>query len=165
MVRMDYTFTPMTERHARTALAWQYRSPFAYYNNDPDHLEKDLRDWVDPEKAYFSIVGDQDALIGYCCFGTEAQVPGGLYEGDDTIDIGAGMRPDLMGTDLAPAILEAILTWAKSVFSPLQFRVTVATFNKTVIRLCSLAGFEPELRFMSKTYQDERKFLIMTRKA
>ena len=121
MVRMDYTFAPMTERHARTALAWQYRSPFAYYNNDPNHLERDLTDWVDPEKAYFSIVGDQDALIGF--------------------------------------------TWAKSVFSPLQFRVTVATFNKTVIRLCSLAGFEPELRFMSKTYQDERKFLIMTRKA
>ena len=165
MVKMDYTFAPMAERYARTILAWQYRAPFAYYNNDPNHLDKDLMDWIDPEKAYFSIVGDQNALIAYCCFGTEAQVPGGLYEGDDTVDIGAGMRPDLMGTGLAPVILEAILTWAKSVFSPVRFRVTVATFNRRVIKLCSLAGFEPDLRFMSKTGQDDREFLIMTRKA
>ena len=165
MARMDCTFTPMTEMDARAVLAWQYRPPFAYYNNDPNHLEKDIRDWSDPEKAYFSIVCDQGALIAYCCFGAEAQVPGGLYEGDGVIDVGAGMRPDLMGTDLAQAMLETVLVWAKSVFSPLQFRVTVATFNRRVIRLCSVAGFQPELRFMSKTGQDDREFLIMTRRA
>jgi len=161
---VDYTFTRMSEVHARTALAWQYRAPFAFYNHDPNHLEKNLRDWLDPENAYYSILGDQDALIGYCCFGTEAQVPGGLYEGDDTIDMGTGMRPDLMGTDLAPSFLEAILRWARSEFSPLQFRVTVATFNQRVIRLCSEAGFEHGLRFMSKTDRADREFIIMTRR-
>ncbi len=160
---MDYTFAPMTEEHARADLAWQYRAPFAYYNNDPSHLEKDLADWLDPGNAYYAILDNQGILIGHCCFGKEAQVPGGLYEDDGTIDIGAGMRPDLMGADLALAVLGALLSWAAAEFSPQRFRVTIATFNRRVIRLCSLAGFEPELKFMSNTDEADREFLIMTR--
>ncbi len=155
----------MNEKNARTILAWQYRAPFAYYNIDPNQLEKELRDFLDPDNAYFSILGEEDDIIGYCCFGREAQVPGGLYEGDGAIDVGAGMRPDLMGADLAPVVLGAILSWAESEFSPMRFRVTVASFNQRVIRICSLAGFKPEHRFMSNTGQDDREFLILTRRA
>ena len=146
-------------------LTWRYRPPFARYNNDPNQLEKDLIEWLDQENPYYSLHGDNDDLIGYCCFGIEAQVPGGLYEGDDTVDVGAGMRPDLMGRDLALPVLEAILSWAALQFSSVRFRVTVATFNRRVIRLCSLAGFESESRFMSKAGQDDCEFLILSRKA
>ena len=161
---MGYTFAPITEKHARTILSWRYRAPFAYYNNNPKHLEEDLRECLDPDIPYIAILDNQGTLIGYCCFGKSAQVPGGSYEYDDAIDIGAGMRPDLMGTDLAAPILEAILGWAASAYSPQRFRVTVATFNRRVIRLCSLAGFETESRFMSTTGQADREFLIMTRR-
>ena len=168
---MRFTFELMSEKHARTALQWRYRAPYARYNHDPRELERNLQEWLDPKNSYYSILGDWQDLVGYCCFGVEAQVPGGDYDNADTLDIGMGMRPNLMGmrpnlrvAGIAPFLLRSILDWAKSEFSPVRFRVTVATFNQRVIRLCAEAGFSRERTFVSRTGPNERDFVQMTRR-
>ena len=162
---MAYAFVPMTQEHARAILGWQYGAPFSLYNHDPRELETDLRVFLDPSNAYYSILEDHGKLVGYCCFGIEAQVPGGVYESNNTLDIGAGMLPDLTGTGLAPHFLNSILDWASAKFSPKHFRVTVASFNRTVMRLCTEAGFKPEQTFTGRRAGDERKFVQMVKGA
>ena len=161
---MAYVFVPMTQGHARTIWGWQYGAPFRLYNHDPGQLETDLRVFLDPSNAYYSVLEDPGKLVGYCCFGAEAQVPGGVYESHDTLDIGAGMLPDLMGTGLAPHFLNSILDWANARFSPKQFRVTVASFNRTVIHLSAQAGFKPEQTFTSGNAVGGRKFVQMVKR-
>ena len=162
---MVYVFVPMTQEHARAILGWQSSAPFGFYNHRPSELEADLRTFLDPQNPYYSVIEDHIKLVGYCCFGTEAQVPGGVHETDDTLDIGAGMLPDLMGTRLAPHFLNSILDWASARFSPKHFRMTVACFNRTVIRLCTEAGFKPEQTFTSRGTGGERKFVQMVKVA
>ena len=161
---MRFTFEVMNERHARTALQWRYRAPYARYNHDPRELENNLQEWLDPKNSYYFILGDSQELVGYCCFGIEAQVPGGAYDNSDTLDIGMGIRPDLRFAGIAPFLLRSILEWAKPEFSPLRFRVTVTTFNQRIIHLCSEAGFSPERTFVSGTGPNEREFVQMTRR-
>ena len=65
----------------------------------------------------FWVVEDSAQLIGYCCFGGEARVPGVDPE-EGTLDVGYGMRPDLVGKGLGRAFVGAILAFAVNEFSP-----------------------------------------------
>ena len=75
---------------------------------------------------------------------------GGVYKRDDTLDIGAGMRADLMETLFAPHFLNSFLDWAGTRFSPEYFSVTVASFNRTAAPLCPEVGIIPEKIFISR---------------
>ena len=158
---MHFTIAKMSEMHARTALRWRYRPPYARYNHDPKDGDRDLQEWLDPESRYYSILDEYQNLVGYCCFGVEAQVPGGNYDNAEALDIGMGIRPNLRVADIAPMLLHAIFEWAKVEFSPEQYRVTIATFNRRVVRLCAEAGFQPKGTFVSKNGQE---FVQMSRK-
>ena len=59
----------------------------------------------------------------------------GVHKRDGTLNIGAGMRPDLMGTWLAPHFLSSFLDWAGTRFSSEYFSVTVSSFNQEATRL------------------------------
>ena len=87
----------------------------------------------------------------------------GVYKRDDTLDICAVIRADLMGTGLAAHFLSSILDWAGTQFSPEYCSVTVASFNRTGTCLCPKAGFIPEQTFISRNAGDERKFVQMVK--
>ena len=54
----------------------------------------------DPTNRYHGVTGeDHSQLIGFCCFGPDARVTGFAYD-EDSLDIGAGLRPDLTGRGL-----------------------------------------------------------------
>jgi ribosomal-protein-alanine N-acetyltransferase len=161
---VEFGFRPMSEEDARAILQWRYEAPYSIYNPDPENLDEDLKGFLDPRYAYHSIVTEQGELVGYCCFGLDAQVPGGDYT-EDALDVGAGLRPDLTGRGLGPSFLNAILDFAGEKFEPVAFRATVAAFNRRALRAWEKLGFQPVQTFASRVHSDGLKFVVLIREA
>jgi len=69
------------------------------------------------EDEGFWAVEDERELVGYCCFGAEARVPGVEAE-TGTLDVGYGLRPDLVGLRRGRDFVEAILAFGTQRFTP-----------------------------------------------
>ena len=87
----------LTIEEAKKINTWTYEEPYSLYSfsGEKEVIEELL------DGTYYGCCDDQGDLIGYFCFGANAQVPGGrdanLYGGEDVIDIGLGMKPALTG--------------------------------------------------------------------
>lgn len=147
----------MDEAAARSILAWQYEPPYDIYNASGT-TEVEVQSLVNPHHAYYAIVDEQNDLIAFCCFGQEAQVPGGDYRAA-ALDVGSGLRPDLTGQGLGLAIVNACLTFACTQFAPSALRVTVAAFNLRALKVWRKAGFEAVRSFQSRAAN--REFVIL----
>jgi ribosomal-protein-alanine N-acetyltransferase len=161
---MHYTFEPMSEENAHAVLEWRYEPPYSPYNPDPGEFGEWLRLLLDPGNFYYSILNEKGELAGYCCFGNDARVPGGIYDNEDVLDVGLGMRPDLTGQGRGYDFLNAILEFARGEFSPAMFQVTVAAFNERAIHLYGKAGFKPVHTFVNGDGCRALKFIQMVRK-
>lgn len=159
---MKFTFSLMTESDAWAIMRWQYGPPYELYDAAPEDVPEEVRELLKPEHAYHAVFDDQAGLVGYCCFGSDAQVPGGDYS-EAALDLGLGLRPDLTGQGLGLSFLQAILDFARREFDPPAFRLTVATFNRRAIRLYEQAGFQPSHTFMSDTQPHSHEFSQMVR--
>jgi len=157
---MAFSFLPMDEDGARAILNWRYDAPYDPYNPDPDHVDEDVRIFLDPQNAYYSITNEREDILAYCCFGPEAQVKGGDYRAD-VLDIGIGMRPDLTGQVNGIKYMEATIDFGCHMFLPRELRVTVAAFNKRALGVCKKAGFQVTQTFRRE--QDDRPFVVLTR--
>jgi RimJ/RimL family protein N-acetyltransferase len=161
---MQFGFRLISEEDARAILQWRYEAPYSIYNPDPANLEEDLEGFLDPRYAYHSIATEQGELVGYCCFGPDARVPGGDYS-RDALDVGAGLRPDLTGRGLGPGFLNAILDFAEEKFEPAAFRATVAAVNRRALRAWEKVGFQPVATFASRVHPDGLRFVVLMREA
>jgi ribosomal-protein-alanine N-acetyltransferase len=155
-----FTFQPMDEANARAIPEWRYDEPYDIYNIAPDDVEKELRCFLDPQNAYYTITGEHGDLVGYCCFGPDGQVPGGDYR-TAALDIGLGVRPDLTGQGRGLTYVNAVLDFARRTFPPTAFRVTIAEFNKRALRVWQKAGFRPVQTFQRE--KDGRAFVVLMR--
>ena len=153
----------LTAPDAAAITGWRYAPPYHFYNTAPDIAAYLL----DPANAYFAAYAVDGALAGFFCYGAEAQVFGGhvagLYSGDDTLDFGLGMRPDLTGRGSGAAFVAAGLAFGRGRYRPHAFRLSVACFNTRAIRVYTQAGFVPGPVFPSPTAHGEVPFLLMRR--
>ena len=157
---MAFSFHPMDEDGARAILNWRYDAPYDLYNPDPDHVDEDVRIFLDPQNAYYRVTNEQGELVAYCCFGPEVQVHGGDYSAD-ALDIGMGMRPDLTGQGNGQDYLEATIDFGRRMFSPRRMRIMVAEFNRRALKMCEKTGFRTTQKF--RRAQDGRAFVVLTR--
>ena len=157
---MAYSFRPMDEEAARTFLAWRYAPPYDRYNVELAAVEDALPSFLDPSNGYFAIADESDDLVAFCCFGADAQVPGGDYE-VDALDVGFGMRPDLTGQGRGSALVAAIVDFAGRRFHPRAFRATVAAFNRRSQRACEKVGFH-QVQTFHRT-GDGEQFVVLIR--
>ncbi len=155
---VEIRFRPMDEPSARTILKWRYEPPYDLYNPDSKELEADLALFLAPENSYYSLLDGNSNLIGYCCFGKEAQVLGGDYQGE-ALDVGLGLRPDLTGKGHGASILSAVVEFAHGKFHTGRLRATVASFNQRALRACKRAGFTHAGEFVRPS--DNRRFVIL----
>ena len=161
-------FTPLSEADAEEILRWRYTGELAVYGFDtPDPVARaeEKRDLLDPANGYHAARSAAGGLVGFCCFGPDAQVPGGDYE-EPALDVGLGLRPDLVGQGLGLPFVEAILDFARRAASPPRFRLTVAAFNRRAARVYERAGFEPVARFERRAPDGQRigaEFIVMVR--
>lgn len=139
---------PLTPAVAEEIASWRYPGRYATY---------DVNEVRSPESGYWSVHRDGE-LVGSCCFGEEARVPGAIEE-DGTLDVGYGMRPDLMGQGLGRDFIAAILAFALQRFAPTRFRVLILDWNDRSRAAARSAGFVEDGAIES----DEGTFVVMTR--
>jgi RimJ/RimL family protein N-acetyltransferase len=154
----------MTEAYAREIVAWRYPGQYDIYNTSDADVEEDVRILVDPKYAYHAVLDGDGFLVGFCCFGVDAQVPGGDYADASALDVGLGLRPDLAGQGRGLGFLEAILAFAHRELGATRFRATIALFNLRSRRVFEKAGFVEAQQFTSASARP-LEFVVMIRGA
>ena len=143
--RLNIVIRPLTRDEALAVAAWRYGGELAMYDGEPGQEEALLVRTAEGY-GYYALVQNDD-FVGYCCFGPEGRVPGQPAAVDDLLDLGGGLRPDLVGKGLGAVGLPVVLAFARERFSPPGFRTAIASFNRRSIVLCRWAGFRPRCTF------------------
>ena len=86
-MNLKFSLLKMTEADAREILSWRYEAPYDFYDPAVDEIEQSVETLTKPTNLYLSIQDGNDQLIGYYCFGVEAQIPGGDYS-ENAFDFG-----------------------------------------------------------------------------
>ncbi len=135
----------MTPEAARVASTWRYPEPYSVY----DSTKETYAIFLNPLFRYHTICEPGGSLLGFCCFGADARVPGGRYRGQEPeiLDIGLGMCPERTGRGLGRSFLAAILEFATARYAPEIFRATIAEFNLRSSRTFERHGFAPVEHF------------------
>ena len=158
---MKLTFQLIDEQTARTILNWRYEPPYDLYNLDPENFESELEMLLDAENRYYTLWDESNSIIGYCCFGGEAQVSGGDYS-QKGLDLGMELRPDRTGQGQGTQFIQALVAFAQQNFQAEQLRVTIAAFNQRALRAWQKAGFKAIGEFSRRS--DSQRFVILMRK-
>jgi RimJ/RimL family protein N-acetyltransferase len=134
-----YTISPLSEENARKITTWCYDPPYDLYDLAPEHLQELL----DPDLRYHQVLDQSGVLVGFCCFGWDAQVPGGEYQRGEpeVLDIGVGLCPPLTGQGQGAGFVGEILEYGRKVYRPEIFRVTIAGFNQRSLKTFQKLGF------------------------
>jgi [ribosomal protein S18]-alanine N-acetyltransferase len=140
----------LTRADADTIAGWRYPGPYSTY---------DVREVVTPAGGYWAVEHEENR-VGYCCFGPPARVPG-VDEEEGTLDVGYGMRPDLMGQSLGRSFVGAILNFAVNEFAPQKLRLLILEWNERSQRVAKALGFSDEGTLQS----EEGPFRVMVRLA
>jgi [ribosomal protein S18]-alanine N-acetyltransferase len=138
----------LTPADAEAIATWRYPGRDSTY---------DVGEVVTPQRGFWAV--DHEAeLAGYCCFGHEARVPG-VEEEADTLDVGYGMRPDLVGHGRGREFVAAILAFGVSSFEPRLLRVLVLSWNERSRKVAAASGFDAAGVVTSA----EGDFLVLTK--
>ena len=130
------------------------------YTIDSNAPEEDVAFFSDPANRYFGLHDNGDCLVAFICFGEDARVPGGQYDGD-ALDVGCGIRPDQTGQGLGSQVIETAVQFGMTTYGSQAFRATIAAFNERAQRAAKRAGFVPISRFERSS--DGMPFVILER--
>ena len=136
---MALSIRDFTRNEAMRVSSWSYPPPFDIYNGDPDDSEMFLAR-CEEGYGYYAVADENDEVVGFCCYGPEARVKGQDAEAG-TLDIGGGVRPDLVSQGIATHVFPAVMQFGTALWRPERFRTAVASFNERSKRLCTSAGF------------------------
>lgn len=136
---MIYSLAPISPDFAQQISTWTYDSFYDLYDFSGDHLPGIVK----PEYRYHVVLDENTELVGFCCFGEDARVPGGDYLGGEpqVLDLGVGLRPDLTGQGFGQDFVREVLAFASRTYQPDSFRVTVASFNQRSLKTFQALGF------------------------
>lgn len=143
---MPLRLEPIDEARARELLRWRYEPPYELYNMEAESADEVVGFLLDPQNGYYAITDEHGDLVAFCCFGMDAQVPGGDYRAA-ALDIGLGVRPDLTGQGQGATYVETVIEFGRRTFQPPALRVTIAQFNQRARRVWEKAGFRPVQTF------------------
>jgi [ribosomal protein S18]-alanine N-acetyltransferase len=131
--------SPLTPEQAAAITTWRYVGPWAVYDGVPPAPE--------PGDGYLAVIDDArepgDQWVGFACTGAEARVPGQVAA-PGVVDVGFGMRPDLVGHGLGLAFVTAILDHVRRTNDDdfaAGLRVIVQAWNQRSRRVVERAGF------------------------
>jgi RimJ/RimL family protein N-acetyltransferase len=140
----------MTITDAKQIVTWKYPQEYSMYDFDdsPETFQELL------DGTYYAVRDKDNQLMGFYCFGRNAQVPEGqnqnLYSGDNVVDIGLGMNPDLTGRGMGFSFLKAGIEFAKQKYKPDYLRLSVAAFNVRAIKVYSRMRFKETASFVNR---------------
>lgn len=162
---MAYIVQAMQSKEAIQISKWKYEEPYSVYSMTTGQALID--EFLDG--SYYTIKNENQELIGYFCFGANAQIPEGnnfdIYCEEGLVDLGLGMNPDFTGQGHGVEFLEKILEFTKGKFSSNKIRLSVASFNKRAIKLYENVGFEKTDAFEVNRENNKIEFITMIYKA
>ena len=120
----------LTVDEAERPLGWRYPGRYATY---------DARGQLGADRGFFA-VEDEGDLVGFGCVGVEARVPG-VEEEPGTIDVGYGMRPDLVGQGRGRSFVAAVLDYVTERNPGARLRVSILRWNGRSRRVAEEHGF------------------------
>jgi len=142
--------------YAEEIITWMYEDEYSMYSFSGS--KEELNELMNGD--YYSAL-DQGRLIGYICSGQSARVPGGftigLYDEQEYMDIGLGLKPSLTGKGLGFDFLKQSIKFLNNKLNTTKFRLVVAEFNERAIKVYERAGF---IRFQ-EFYSKDIKFLSL----
>ncbi|MEJ8547980.1 GNAT family N-acetyltransferase [Brevibacillus borstelensis] len=148
----------MTMTEAKEVANWKYPEEYSFY--DLEESPETIQELLDG--SYYAVRDKDSQLVGFFCFGLNAQVPEGrkqkLYHGDGVLDIGLGMKPDLTGKGNGFLFVKAGIDFAKQQFNPNHLRLSVAALNGRAINVYKKMGFNERASFVS----NGTVFIVMT---
>jgi [ribosomal protein S18]-alanine N-acetyltransferase len=128
------TVRPLQRGDAEAIASWRYDGPWSTYDARPDDP------LLSAETGYLAVVDDAGSLVGFLCTGVEARVPG-LAAQEGIVDIGVGMRPDLVGRGLGSAFGALVLGYIRDMCGDRPLRAVVQSWNERSLRLSQRLGF------------------------
>ncbi|GAA4894186.1 RimJ/RimL family protein N-acetyltransferase [Stackebrandtia albiflava] len=124
---------PLTADDAALITRWRYDGPWRVYDSGEEALTA--------EDGYLAVTGaDGGPLLGFCCTGVEARVPG-LTGEPGLLDVGVGMDPALVGRGHGRAFGEAVLGHLHRLADGRRLRAVVQSWNVRSLRLAAALGF------------------------
>lgn len=130
---MRFLIRDMSQDDALAVAAWRYEAPYDVY--DFGENPQDLAELMDPtrrEGVWFAVDdADGGTLVGF----------GEFKVGDDQVEIGLGLRPDLTGGGLGPLFTEALMDFARERWHPARFWLDVLPWNERAMRAYERVGF------------------------
>jgi len=139
----------MNQEDASEIAGWSYAPPYDFYNMDG--TEESVNELLNG--SYWTVASTDGQVTGFYCVGASAQVPVGrqigVYQnaGQEVVDLGIGMRPDLTGRGLGSQFLAHVLRDVTENYRFANIRLTVATFNQRAIQLYHQFEFHYEAQF------------------
>lgn len=135
-VAIRFQFRPMRLRDALEASHWRYPGEYAIYDLGlaPLLFYALFRAPLRTLGVYPLVVAlPDDPLISVFS----------LIHRSDDVELGVGMRPDLMGHGLGLPLIQQGMDYARQRLRPNTFSLNVATFNQRAITVYERAGFQP----------------------
>jgi [ribosomal protein S18]-alanine N-acetyltransferase len=130
-VTTPYAIRPLTIDDGMEIAMWRYPGPWAVYDN----LEQPRAD-----QAYWAVDDAKGHLVGFCCFGDAARMPGVEAE-SGVLDVAIGMRPELVGGGYGDEFARAVVEHARSIAEGRRLRSVVPAWNTPGRRAAERAGF------------------------
>lgn len=144
---------PLTGADCDEIADWRYEEPWHVYN--PGLLDSD--------DGYFAVLGeDGGPLVGYCCSGIEARVPG-LPEDPNLLDIGVGLDPRWVGRGHGPTFGSTVLAFLREQAAGRGLRAVVQSWNERSLRLTARLGFTPSGTHTCIQNGREVEYTVVTR--
>ena len=158
---LNYSIQLLIEAEASDILCWRYPAPFDYYDPPSSGGIELIRQLLDPANGFHGIRHSTLGFFGFCSFGQDGQVLGGTYD-QHALDIGLGMRPELIGRGYGTEFFQAIVFFATESLGAKSLRLTVADFNTRAIKIYQRQGFEVTERFHDPVHR--APYTIMVRR-
>ncbi len=150
------TVRPLTAGDARRIAGWRYDGPWRIYDPRPETgLLSDL-------PGYLAVAGaDGGPLVGFCCSGPEALVPGLAVE-EGVLDVGVGMDPAMVGRGNGARFAAAVLDHYRTTTGARRLRAVVQSWNERSLRLTRSAGFTPAGEHVCEQNGEQVRYTVVT---
>lgn len=144
----------LTDAHSRDIAGWRYSGPWRCYDLRPEDGPPDADD------GHHAVVGDPGGeLVGFLCTGEEARVPG-IGEEPDVVDVGVGMRPELVGQGYGARFGEAVLDHLRAIGAS-RARAVVQSWNERSIRTARRMGFVENTRHVCRQDGRDVEYVVL----
>lgn len=146
----------MNQREAiEIADEWKYPQPYDFYDMTADLEDyEEITDPVSRGKHYYSVLKNHN-LIGF--FGVFPK-----ESGENEIELGLGLKPDLTGKGLGKNFVTTILQYIKEEQSSVKVWLSVADFNQRAIKLYERVGFKYMGEKVQETNGGKYNFIEMS---